>query len=118
MANKYRDFDNYLKEYPDAQGYFGKYGGAYIPPQLENAFKEINEAFMSTFTEIFGGGSAFLKLEDQGDILECGIDISVEMPGKGTRAISLLSGGEKAFVAIALYFAIIKVSPTPFCVLD
>ena len=81
-------------------------------------FKEINEAFMSTFTEIFGGGSAFLKLEDQGDILECGIDISVEMPGKGTRAISLLSGGEKAFVAIALYFAIIKVSPTPFCVLD
>ena len=45
MANKYRDFDNYLKEYPDAQGYFGKYGGAYIPPQLENAFKEINEAY-------------------------------------------------------------------------
>ena len=45
MANKYRDFDNYIKEYPDAQGYFGKYGGAYIPPQLENAFKEINEAY-------------------------------------------------------------------------
>ena len=45
MANKYRDYDNYLKEYPDAQGYFGKYGGAYIPPQLENAFKEINEAY-------------------------------------------------------------------------
>lgn len=41
MANKYRDYDNYIKEYPDAQGYFGKYGGAYIPPQLENAFKEI-----------------------------------------------------------------------------
>ena len=45
MANKYRDYDNYIKEYPDAQGYFGKYGGAYIPPQLENAFKEINEAY-------------------------------------------------------------------------
>ncbi|MBQ2691566.1 MAG: chromosome segregation protein SMC, partial [Clostridia bacterium] len=69
-------------------------------------------------TDIFGGGRASLELEDEKNVLECGINISVELPGKGQRVISLLSGGEKAFVAIALYFAIIKVSPTPFCVLD
>jgi len=81
-------------------------------------FRRINESFQRTFTEIFGGGSAYLKLEDENDILNCGIEIKVELPGKSMRAISLLSGGEKAFVAIALYFAIIKVRPTPFCVLD
>jgi len=81
-------------------------------------FKLINEAFGRTFVEIFGGGSAHLILEDESDILNCGIEIRVEMPGKSMRAISLLSGGEKAFVAIALYFAVIKVRPTPFCVLD
>jgi len=81
-------------------------------------FRQINESFSRTFAEIFGGGHAYLQLENEKDLLECGIEISVELPGKGTRAISLLSGGEKAFVAIALYFAIIKVSPTPFCVLD
>lgn len=81
-------------------------------------FRLINETFQKTFTEIFGGGSAYLKLEDESDILSCGIEIKVELPGKSMRAISLLSGGEKAFVAIALYFAIIKVRPTPFCVLD
>ncbi|MEA4920284.1 MAG: chromosome segregation protein SMC [Clostridiaceae bacterium] len=82
------------------------------------SFKQINESFSKTFTDIFGGGTAYLRLEDEKNILECGIEINVELPGKGVRAISLLSGGEKAFVAIALYFAIIKVSPTPFCVLD
>ncbi|MBR4954449.1 MAG: chromosome segregation protein SMC, partial [Clostridia bacterium] len=81
-------------------------------------FKLINEAFGRTFVEIFGGGSAHLVLEDESDILNCGIEIRVEMPGKSMRAISLLSGGEKAFVAIALYFAVLKVRPTPFCVLD
>ncbi|MBQ7623781.1 MAG: chromosome segregation protein SMC [Clostridia bacterium] len=81
-------------------------------------FKLINEEFGRTFVEIFGGGSAKLLLEDEDDILNCGIEIKVEMPGKSMRAISLLSGGEKAFVAIALYFAVIKVRPTPFCVLD
>ena len=81
-------------------------------------FRKINETFQQTFVEIFGGGSAYLKLEDESDLLNCGIEIKVELPGKSMRAISLLSGGEKAFVAIALYFAIIKVRPTPFCVLD
>ncbi len=81
-------------------------------------FRKINETFRQTFVEIFGGGSAYLRLEDESDLLNCGIEIKVELPGKSMRAISLLSGGEKAFVAIALYFAIIKVRPTPFCVLD
>ena len=60
----------------------------------------------------------FLILEDPGDILNCGIEIRVQPPGKAVSTISLLSGGEKAFVAIALYFAILKVRPTPFCVMD
>ena len=81
-------------------------------------FRQINDSFTATFKDIFGGGHAYLRLENEKDLLECGIEIAVELPGKGSRAISLLSGGEKAFVAIALYFAIIKVSPTPFCVLD
>jgi chromosome segregation protein len=82
------------------------------------AFKEINESFRVTFTELFGGGSAALTLEDEEDILQSGIEIRVQPPGKQLRSISLLSGGEKAFVAIALYFAIIKIKPTPFCVMD
>jgi len=81
-------------------------------------FKIINKNFGETFSEIFGGGSAELVLEDDGDILSCGIEIKVQPPGKTLKTITLLSGGERAFVAIALYFAIMKVRPTPFCVLD
>ena len=78
----------------------------------------INEAFQQTFLELFGGGKATLELEDPEDILNCGIEIRVQPPGKALKIITLLSGGEKAFVAIALYFAILKVRPTPFCVMD
>ena len=81
-------------------------------------FKTINEAFGKTFTELFGGGKATLELEDPEDILNCGIEIKVQPPGKALKIITLLSGGEKAFVAIALYFAILKVRPTPFVVMD
>ena len=85
---------------------------------FEREFKTINEAFGQTFAELFGGGKAALELDDPSDILNCGIEIKVQPPGKALKIISLLSGGEKAFVAIALYFAILKVRPTPFVVMD
>ncbi|MBU5434179.1 chromosome segregation protein SMC [Pseudoflavonifractor sp. MSJ-37] len=81
-------------------------------------FAKLNEVFQSTFKELFGGGHASLELEDEDDILNCGIEIRVQPPGKALKILTLLSGGEKAFVAIALYFAILKVRPTPFCVMD
>ena len=81
-------------------------------------FKKIDEYFGQTFQEMFGGGKGQLVLEDPDDPLGCGIEIRVQPPGKQLKTITLLSGGEKAFVAIALYFAILKVRPTPFCMLD
>ena len=81
-------------------------------------FKAIDAAFRETFLELFGGGKAALVLEDESHVLECGIEIKVQPPGKALSTISLMSGGEMAFVAIALYFAILKVRPTPFCVMD
>ncbi len=81
-------------------------------------FGKINEYFGKVFTEMFGGGHAVLILEDPNEPLNCGIEIKVQPPGKQVKTITLLSGGEKAFVAIALYFAILKVRPTPFCMLD
>ena len=93
-----------------------------ITEQMETIFRdrfhEIDLCFRDTFRELFGGGKAALVLEDEEHVLECGIDIRVQPPGKAVSTISLLSGGEKAFVAIALYFAILKVRPTPFCVMD
>ena len=98
----------------------GVIGG--ITAEMQRIFKEqfalINESFQQTFLELFGGGQARLELEDEEDILNCGIEIKVQPPGKTLKTISLLSGGEKAFVAIALYFAILQVHPTPFCVMD
>ena len=81
-------------------------------------FKLLSESFEQTFAELFGGGQAKLELEDPENILDCGIEIKAQPPGKALKTISLLSGGEKAFVAIALYFAILKVHPTPFCIMD
>ena len=81
-------------------------------------FERINQGFQETFLELFGGGRASLTLEDPEDVLGSGIDIRVQPPGKTLKTITLLSGGEKAFVAIALYFAILKVRPTPFVVMD
>ena len=95
---------------------------AQITGEMTGIFREqfalINETFQQTFLELFRGGKATLELEDPEDILNCGIEIKVQPPGKTLKIISLLSGGEKAFVAIALYFAILKVRPTPFCVMD
>lgn len=81
-------------------------------------FKLIADSFNETYIELFGGGRGELKLTDPENILESGIEIEVQPPGKKLTTISLLSGGEKAFTAIALLFAIIKVKPTPFCLFD
>ncbi len=81
-------------------------------------FKKIDHYFGITFEEMFGGGKGQLILENPEEPLTCGIEIRVQPPGKQVKTITLLSGGEKAFVAIALYFAILKVRPTPFCMLD
>ena len=81
-------------------------------------FDMIAASFQETYLQLFGGGQATLELENREDILNCGIEIKVQPPGKTLKTLSLLSGGEKAFVAIALYFAILKVHPTPFFVMD
>ena len=81
-------------------------------------FGRIDHFFGETFAEMFGGGKGQLLLEDPENPLTCGIEIRVQPPGKQVKTITLLSGGEKAFVATALYFAILKVRPTPFCILD
>ena len=81
-------------------------------------FQAIDQAFRQTFLELFGGGKAALVLEDPEHVLDSGIEIKVQPPGKALSTLSLMSGGEMAFVAIALYFAILKVRPTPFCVMD
>ncbi len=81
-------------------------------------FRLISDSFKETYVALFGGGQAALELEDDEDILNCGIEIKVQPPGKTLKTLSLLSGGEKAFVAIALYFSILKVHPTPFFVMD
>lgn len=86
--------------------------------QFKEQFALINKNFSEVFKELFGGGNASLKLEDEENILECGIEITVQPPGKKLQNMMLLSGGEKAFTAIALLFAILKINPAPFCVLD
>ncbi|MBO5789775.1 MAG: hypothetical protein J6R40_01320, partial [Clostridia bacterium] len=82
------------------------------------AFEKINENFGIVFKELFGGGEAKLILTEPEDVLTSGIEIKAAPPGKIIKSLSLLSGGEQSFIAIALFFAIIKVNPTPFCILD
>ncbi|MEG2721012.1 MAG: chromosome segregation protein SMC, partial [Oscillospiraceae bacterium] len=86
--------------------------------QFRERFNQINMCFGETFRELFGGGKAELKLEDERNILECDIEIKVQPPGKNVQNINLLSGGEKGLSAIALLFAILKVTPAPFCIFD
>jgi chromosome segregation protein len=81
-------------------------------------FEKVRENFRLMFVEIFGGGKADLILTEEGDVLECGIDIVARPPGKQLQSISLLSGGEQTMTAVALLFSIYQVKPSPFCVLD
>ena len=84
---------------------------------IEN-FEKINHNFTEIFSELFEGGHGELKLSDPEDVLECGIEINVQPPGKVIKNLALLSGGEQALVSIAIYFAIMRVNPPPFCILD
>ena len=86
--------------------------------RFREEFNKMNMHFGETFRELFRGGKAELVLEDAQDILECGIEIKVQPPGKNVQNIDLLSGGEKGLAAIALLFAILKVTPAPFCIFD
>lgn len=85
---------------------------------FSEAIEKINAQFGLVFTELFGGGSASIVITDEENILESGIEINVQPPGKMVKNISLLSGGEQAFTAIALYFAILNVNPAPFYIFD
>lgn len=91
---------------------------ANMKEQFTSQFKLINKNFKETFMQLFGGGYAELTLTDETNVLECGIEIEVQPPGKKLQNMMLLSGGEKAFTAIALLFAILKINPAPFCILD
>ena len=83
-----------------------------------DSFNKINENFGRVFAELFGGGSAELSLTDPDNVLESGIEIKAAPPGKIIKSLMQLSGGEQAFIGVALFFAILQVNPTPFCILD
>ncbi len=89
-----------------------------IKQSFKESFDQIVLNFESAFTELFGGGAAELRLEDENNPLECGIEIVAQPPGKKLQNINLMSGGEKTMTAIALMFAVLKAKPTPFCILD
>lgn len=91
---------------------------ATMETEFRKQFERIGENFTTTFTELFGGGKAELLLSDKNDILNCDIDIIAQPPGKKLQLLSLLSGGERALTAIALLFAMLKLKPTAFCILD
>jgi chromosome segregation protein len=85
---------------------------------FRDAFNQVNESFTEIFTSLFGGGTARMQLLDEEDVLESGIELVAQPPGKKNQSIALLSGGERALTAIALLFAIFRYKPSPFCILD
>jgi chromosome segregation protein len=89
-----------------------------IKVKFKETFKAVNEEFSEIFKQLFGGGSAKLVIEDEENITETGIEIEATLPGKRKQELALLSGGERSLTAIALIFSLLKISPTPFCVLD
>jgi chromosome segregation protein len=86
--------------------------------EFRRTFEAVATEFRQIFTRLFGGGTARLVLTDPNDLTETGIDIEARLPGRRTQGLSLLSGGERSLTATALVFSLLKVSPTPFCVLD
>jgi chromosome segregation protein len=86
--------------------------------RFRETFTAVNEQFSRTFVELFRGGEAEMRLMDEEDLLECGIEIVARPPGKRLQNLMLLSGGEKALTAIALLFALFRIKPSPFCILD
>lgn len=91
---------------------------ARMEKQFSQQFALLNQNFNRTFSKLFGGGRAELRLTDQSDVLNCGIDIVAQPPGKKLQLLSLLSGGERALTAISILFAMLDLKPTPFCILD
>jgi chromosome segregation protein len=85
---------------------------------FHRTFAAVAEEFPKIFVRLFGGGSAKLTLTESGDGIDAGIDITAKLPGRRSQGLALLSGGERSLTAAALIFALLKVSPTPFCVLD
>jgi chromosome segregation protein len=85
---------------------------------FKKTFTAVAAEFKQLFTRLFGGGNARLILTDEEDISQAGIDIEAKLPGRREQGLSLLSGGERSLTAIALVFSLLKVSPTPFCVMD
>ncbi|MDP2891631.1 MAG: chromosome segregation protein SMC [Bacillota bacterium] len=108
--------DDLAKAQEDLRALIGELTGR-MQSQFKEQFDLINRNFSETFKKLFGGGRAMLILSDENDLMECGIDIVAQPPGKNLKLISL-SGGEKALTAIAILFAILKLKPTPFCLLD
>ena len=114
MTGQINDLKNAKTELLDVIGKLEKE----MKTAFVSAFNAINEKFNTTFSELFGGGSAELLLTDEENVLTSGIEIKAAPPGKIIKSLMQLSGGEQAFVAIALFFAILQVNPTPFCILD
>jgi chromosome segregation protein len=86
--------------------------------EFSRTFEAVDKQFRAIFTRLFGGGSAHLSLTDPDNLVETGIEIEARLPGRREQGLSLLSGGERSLTAIALVFALLKVSPTPVCVMD
>jgi chromosome segregation protein len=105
------------KSQRELMGIIGRLEGE-MKTAFVDAFNKINENFAVTFSELFGGGSAEITLSDPENVLESGIEIKAAPPGKIIKSLMQLSGGEQAFIGVALFFAILKVNPTPFCILD
>ena len=109
--------DDLLKAQGDLMGIINELTGK-MEKQFKAQFEQLDVYFRQTFTELFGGGRAELRLENPQDALQSGIEIVAQPPGKKLQMLSLLSGGERALTAIAILFAMLKLKPTPFCILD